>query len=89
VINECDGDYSNSLWEESYSPPLFENLTLERDVTVTIGKTALLICRVKNLGDRAVSLSSQEQFRHFNDTLYKLSSLWLFKIPKGIIHKET
>jgi hypothetical protein len=59
VINECDGDYSNSnsnsLWEDSYTPPLFENLTNERDVTVTVGKTALLICRVKNLGDRAVS----------------------------------
>ncbi|CAO1394787.1 unnamed protein product [Diamesa hyperborea] len=44
----------SSFWDENYSQPYFDNTT-KRDMTVTIGQTALLHCRVRNLGDRAVS----------------------------------
>ncbi|XP_055387744.1 protein sidekick-1-like isoform X2 [Condylostylus longicornis] len=41
-------------WDNPYLEPYFDNTT-RRDVTVTVGQTALLHCKVKNLGDRAVS----------------------------------
>ncbi|CAO1405687.1 unnamed protein product [Diamesa tonsa] len=47
-------DAQSSYWDENYSQPYFDNTT-KRDMTVTIGQTALLHCRVRNLGDRAVS----------------------------------
>lgn len=40
-------------WEPHYTRPYFENST-RRDVTVTVGQTAYLHCKVRNLGDRAV-----------------------------------
>jgi cytochrome c oxidase assembly protein Cox11 len=46
-----------SYWDSNYSQPYFDNST-KRDVTVTIGQTAMLHCRVRNLGDRAVSMIS-------------------------------
>ncbi|XP_039291183.1 limbic system-associated membrane protein [Nilaparvata lugens] len=41
-------------WEQAFAQPYFDNST-KRDVTTTIGKTAYLNCKVRNLGDRAVS----------------------------------
>lgn len=46
---------SHSLWENPYSHPYFDNST-KRDLTITVGQTAQLPCRVRNLGDRAVSI---------------------------------
>lgn len=45
---------SSQYWEPPFSQPYFDNLT-RRDVTTTVGQTAHLHCRVRNLGDRAVS----------------------------------
>lgn len=45
---------SQSLWENPYSHPYFDNST-RRDMTITVGQTANLHCKVRNLGDRAVS----------------------------------
>lgn len=45
---------SQSLWESPYSHPYFDNST-RRDMTITVGQTANLHCKVRNLGDRAVS----------------------------------
>jgi hypothetical protein len=53
ATNNADGPIS--YWDESYAQPYFDNST-KRDITVTIGQTATLHCRVRNLGDRAVSL---------------------------------
>lgn len=44
-----------SYWDSNYSQPYFDNTT-KRDITVTIGQTAMLNCKVRNLGDRAVSI---------------------------------
>lgn len=56
IINSSGGDTpASSYWDENYSQPYFDNST-KRDITVTIGQTAILHCRVRNLGDRAVSL---------------------------------
>ncbi|KAF2878904.1 hypothetical protein ILUMI_27264 [Ignelater luminosus] len=44
----------NSYWEQPFSQPYFDNST-RREVTTTVGQTAHLYCRVRNLGDRAVS----------------------------------
>lgn len=52
TINGADAP--SSYWDDNYSQPYFDNTT-RRDVTVTIGQTAVLHCRVRNLGDRAVS----------------------------------
>ncbi|CRK99609.1 CLUMA_CG012921, isoform A [Clunio marinus] len=41
-------------WETQYGLPFFDNTT-RRDVTATVGQSAKLHCRVRNLGDRAVS----------------------------------
>ncbi|CAO1394815.1 unnamed protein product [Diamesa hyperborea] len=49
------GDPSSpSYWEAPFSLPYFDNVT-RRDIIATVGQSALLHCRVKNLGDRAVS----------------------------------
>ncbi|KAJ8669388.1 hypothetical protein QAD02_000647, partial [Eretmocerus hayati] len=45
---------STSYWEQSFSQPFFDNTT-KKDTTTTIGQSAYLHCRVRNLGDRAVS----------------------------------
>lgn len=55
IVNSSGGDTPSSYWDENYSQPYFDNST-KRDITVTIGQTAVLHCRVRNLGDRAVSL---------------------------------
>lgn len=54
IVNSSGGDTPSSYWDENYSQPYFDNST-KRDITVTIGQTAVLHCRVRNLGDRAVS----------------------------------
>ncbi|XP_044727654.1 limbic system-associated membrane protein-like [Chrysoperla carnea] len=41
-------------WEQPFSQPYFDNST-RRETTTTVGQTAYLHCRVRNLGDRAVS----------------------------------
>jgi hypothetical protein len=56
IVNSSGGDTPSSYWDENYSQPYFDNST-KRDITVTIGQTAVLHCRVRNLGDRAVSLN--------------------------------
>lgn len=48
------GENSVHYWETPYAQPFFDNTT-KRDVTATVGQPALLHCRVRNLGDRAVS----------------------------------
>lgn len=48
---------SEHYWEQPFSQPYFDNTT-RRDVTTTVGQTAHLHCRVRNLGDRAVQVSS-------------------------------
>lgn len=46
--------HPSSYWEQPFSQPYFDNTT-KRDTTTTVGQTAFLHCRVRNLGDRAVS----------------------------------
>ena len=41
-------------WEQPVSQPYFDNST-RREMTTTVGQSAYLHCRVRNLGDRAVS----------------------------------
>lgn len=48
------GENSVHYWETPYAQPFFDNTT-KRDITATVGQPALLHCRVRNLGDRAVS----------------------------------
>ncbi|XP_012250737.1 basement membrane-specific heparan sulfate proteoglycan core protein-like isoform X2 [Athalia rosae] len=44
-----------SYWEQPpFSQPYFDNTT-KRETTTTVGQSAYLHCRVRNLGDRAVS----------------------------------
>lgn len=43
----------SAYWEQPFSQPYFDNSS-RRDVTSTVGQTAHLHCRVRNLGDRAV-----------------------------------
>ncbi|XP_034486015.1 limbic system-associated membrane protein [Drosophila innubila] len=50
VISEVPPHY----WETPYSQPYFDNSS-RREVTATVGQAALMHCRVRNLGDRAVS----------------------------------
>nr|XP_018914408.1 PREDICTED: hemicentin-2-like [Bemisia tabaci] len=45
---------SHNYWESTFSQPYFDNST-RREMTTTVGQTAYLHCRVRNLGDRAVS----------------------------------
>ncbi|XP_030374400.1 uncharacterized protein LOC115623971 [Scaptodrosophila lebanonensis] len=51
VVN---GEVPPHYWETPYSQPYFDNSS-RREVTATVGQAALLHCRVRNLGDRAVS----------------------------------
>lgn len=46
---------SDHYWEQPFSQPYFDNTT-RREVTTTVGQTAHLHCRVRNLGDRAVHI---------------------------------
>ncbi|XP_063991216.1 hemicentin-2-like isoform X2 [Diachasmimorpha longicaudata] len=46
--------HPNSYWEQPFSQPYFDNTT-RRETTTTVGQSAYLYCRVRNLGDRAVS----------------------------------
>ena len=55
TINSNNADAPSSYWDENYAQPYFDNTT-RRDITVTIGQTSILHCRVRNLGDRAVSI---------------------------------
>ena len=61
IVKSSGGDAPASYWDESYSQPYFDNTT-RRDITVTLGQTALLHCRVRNLGDRAVSFFLVQHF---------------------------
>lgn len=53
--NEARGGDTLTYWEATFAQPYFDNAT-RRDVTATAGQAALLHCRVRNLGDRAVSI---------------------------------
>ena len=67
LITECSAksgggaavvEHHNSpYWEQPFSQPYFDNTT-KRETTTTVGQSAYLHCRVRNLGDRAVSFSS-------------------------------
>jgi hypothetical protein len=46
----------------SYLMPYFD-FDVQRNVTVTIGQTAFLHCRVERLGDKDVSKSNKQSFR--------------------------
>lgn len=46
--------HPSSYWEQPFSQPYFDNTT-KRETTTTVGQSAYLHCRVRNLGDRAVS----------------------------------
>lgn len=46
--------HPSSYWEQPFSQPYFDNTT-KRETTTTVGQAAYLHCRVRNLGDRAVS----------------------------------
>ncbi|KAI4502672.1 hypothetical protein M0802_002584 [Mischocyttarus mexicanus] len=46
--------HSSAYWEQPFSQPYFDNTT-KRETTTTVGQSAYLHCRVRNLGDRAVS----------------------------------
>lgn len=56
VVTTGGGQESQTAWEHNqiYSQPYFDNTT-KREVTTTVGQSAYLHCRVRNLGDRAVS----------------------------------
>jgi len=56
------GEVPPHYWETPYSQPYFDNSS-RREVTATVGQAALLHCRVRNLGDRAVSVGGQERLR--------------------------
>lgn len=47
--------YQNSLEETTQSGPYFDK-TASRNVTALLGKTTYLNCRVKNLGNKTVSV---------------------------------
>lgn len=49
--------HQSSYWEQPFSQPYFDNTT-KRETTTTVGQSAYLHCRVRNLGDRAVSFYS-------------------------------
>uniref|UniRef100_A0A182HKD7 Uncharacterized protein n=1 Tax=Anopheles arabiensis TaxID=7173 RepID=A0A182HKD7_ANOAR len=53
LLNIISGEVQ-SYWEQPFAQPYFDNST-KREVTATVGQSALLHCRVRNLGDRAVS----------------------------------
>lgn len=65
IVKSSGGDTPASYWDENYAQPYFDNTT-RRDITVTIGQTALLHCRVRNLGDRAVSSDSSISIQHIS-----------------------
>lgn len=54
-IAECGSEHNTAYWEQPFSQPYFDNTT-RREVTTTVGQTAHLHCRVRNLGDRAVCI---------------------------------
>lgn len=61
IVTSSGGDSPSSYWDENYSQPYFDNST-KRDITATIGQTSLLHCRVRNLGDRAVSEEREREW---------------------------
>ena len=54
MTSTLQGNDSPSYWDSQYAQPYFDNTT-KRELTATVGQSALLGCRVRNLGDRAVS----------------------------------
>lgn len=54
VSETVHGETIAHYWDSPYTQPYFDNTT-RRDLTATVGQPALLHCRVRNLGDRAVS----------------------------------
>lgn len=55
IAGEVKGgsEHNSPYWEQPFSQPYFDNTT-RKDITTTVGQTAHLHCRVRNLGDRAV-----------------------------------
>uniref|UniRef100_A0A182UI98 Ig-like domain-containing protein n=1 Tax=Anopheles melas TaxID=34690 RepID=A0A182UI98_9DIPT len=64
LLNIISGEVQ-SYWEQPFAQPYFDNST-KREVTATVGQSALLHCRVRNLGDRAREKESESltQQRH-------------------------
>ena len=61
--------HPSSYWEQPFSQPYFDNTT-KRETTTTVGQSAYLHCRVRNLGDRAVSPKfPYQEPSHCNNTL--------------------
>lgn len=54
VIDRAEGvpEHNSPYWD---LPPYFDNSS-KREFVTTVGQTAHLNCRVRNLGDRAVSV---------------------------------
>lgn len=76
IINSSGGDSPASYWDENYAQPYFDNTT-RRDLTITIGQTAMLHCRVRNLGDRAVSFIGLLSIRGGERRLYREEPLMI------------
>ncbi|KAG8222163.1 hypothetical protein J437_LFUL000744, partial [Ladona fulva] len=53
IVERAVIDPHTPYWEQPFSQPYFDNST-KRETTTTVGQTAYLHCRVRNLGDRAV-----------------------------------
>lgn len=57
-----DSDTTQASWQNTnYGLPYFDNTT-KRDHIATVGSAAKLQCVVRNLGDRAVSMTSRNFF---------------------------
>ncbi|KYN39276.1 Hemicentin-2, partial [Trachymyrmex septentrionalis] len=63
--------HPSSYWEQPFSQPYFDNTT-KRETTTTVGQSAYLHCRVRNLGDRAVVVITLLVFENvvFRDLVY-------------------
>jgi len=63
----------NTFWEEnpekSHLRPYFENTTIT-NVTIQEGRTAFLVCRVRQLGDRTVSWIRRKDYHILTSGLY-------------------
>lgn len=89
------GDVSSHYWESPYSQPYFDNSS-RREVTAIVGQAALLQCRVRNLGDRAVSndkkciiyVHSMHIRRHmFCQHLYFVAKYFCYHTSKEVYYR--
>lgn len=85
IIN---GD-AQPVWDTQYGLPFFDNTTTKRDVVATVGQSAKLHCKVRNLGDRAVSEGSNSKnvfvaTRGLTELLSVLPLRRLFSLQGGL-----